>query len=73
MNIALSLLVLTAMALVLGAIALFRRGMKRQGWLMLILALVMALNVGIWTLPTQTGDSLATGAPAAGSAAPSND
>ena len=61
MDIALSLLVLTAVALVIGAYALFRHGMKRQAWLMLALAVVMALNVAIWTWPTQSGTALVTG------------
>lgn len=63
MAIALSLLVLAILALLGGAYALFRRGMKRQAWLMLILAAVMALNVAIWTIPSDSGESLATAAP----------
>lgn len=62
MAIALSLLVLTAIALVGGAYVLFRRGKRQQALLMLGLALVMALNVAIWTWPTQTGETLVTGA-----------
>jgi drug/metabolite transporter superfamily protein YnfA len=61
MNIALSLLVLTAIALVGGAYVLLKRGKRRQAWLMLALAVVMALNVAIWTVPTQNGDTLAAG------------
>lgn len=60
MAIALSLLVLAMLALLGGAYVLFRRGMKRQAWLMLILAAVMALNVAIWTIPSDSGESLAT-------------
>lgn len=59
MDIAISLLVLTAIALVLGATALFRRGgYRKQAVLMLVLAAVMAVNVVIWTLPTPEGQSL---------------
>jgi hypothetical protein len=59
MDIAISLLVLTAIALVLGAVALFRRGgYRRQAVLMLVLAAIMAANVVIWTVPTREGDSL---------------
>lgn len=59
MDIAISLLVLTMIALVLGAIALFRRGgYRKQAMLMLVLAAVMAANVVIWTLPTPDGQSL---------------
>ncbi|GGC14924.1 hypothetical protein GCM10011494_37160 [Novosphingobium endophyticum] len=61
MDIAISLLVLTAIALVLGAVALFRRGgYRKQAVLMLVLAAVMAVNVVIWTVPTQEGKSLVT-------------
>lgn len=62
MAIALSLLVLCAIALLGGAFVLLRRRMKRQAVLMIILAAVMALNVAIWTWPTQSGDTLATAA-----------
>ena len=48
----LSLGVLTAIALVLGAIVLWRRGVRRQAALMLVLAVVMAGNVAIWSMPT---------------------
>ncbi|MFS0848852.1 hypothetical protein AB3M93_05170 [Novosphingobium panipatense] len=59
MDIALSLLVLTVVALLLGAIALFRRGgYTRQAVLMLILAAIMVANVVIWTLPTPQGTTL---------------
>ena len=59
MNIALSLLVLTAIALVLGGIVLFRReGYRKQAVLMLVLAAVMAINIVIWTVPTPDGKSL---------------
>lgn len=61
MDIAISLLVLTTIALVLGAVALFRRGgYRRQAVLMLVLAAIMAANVAIWTLPTPEGQSLVT-------------
>ena len=53
MNIALSLLVLTALALVLGGIFLWNReGYRKQAVLMLVLAAVMAGNVLILTLPS---------------------
>lgn len=61
MDIALSLLVLTTVALILGAAALLRRGgYRRQVVLMLVLAAVMAINVAIWTLPTPEGSSLSS-------------
>jgi uncharacterized membrane protein len=59
MNIALSLLVLTAVALVLGGIFLWNReGYRKQAVLMLVLAAVMAGNVLILTLPTPEAKSL---------------
>ena len=64
METALSLLVLTAIALVGGAIYLWRgRGLVRQAILMLVLAAVMAVNVAIWTVPDNEGRSLAGAAP----------
>jgi hypothetical protein len=57
---ALSLLVLTVIALVLGAAWLSRRGgSRKQVLLMLVLAAVLAANVAIWTLPGSGGESLA--------------
>ena len=48
----LSILMLAAVALVAGAVYLWRRGASRlQVALMLVMALVMAINVAIWTLP----------------------
>ncbi|AOR76110.1 hypothetical protein QUC32_17720 [Novosphingobium resinovorum] len=61
MDIALSLLVLTVIALVLGAIALLRRGgYRKQAVLMLVLAGVMIVNIAIWTLPGRDGRSLSS-------------
>lgn len=54
----LSLAMLTAMALVAGAIVLLRRGLRKQPVLMLILAAVMIGNVVIWSIPTESGDKL---------------
>jgi len=63
MDIALSLLVLTTIALVLGAAFLWRRpGYRRQAALMLVLAVVMMGNIVIWTLPTKEGATLSGGA-----------
>jgi len=63
MDIALSLLVLTSIALVGGAYVLFRRGKRRQAWLMIGLAVVMVLNVAIWTVPMDGGETLTTAVP----------
>ncbi|PLK27711.1 hypothetical protein C0V78_00630 [Novosphingobium sp. TH158] len=56
MNTALSLMMLAIIALVLGAVYLLRRGgAKKQALLMLFLAMVLGVNVGIWTLPDSSG------------------
>lgn len=53
MELILSLVVLCTIALIGGAVVLFRRGTAaKQAWLMLLLAAVMIVNVLIWTLPT---------------------
>ncbi len=54
----LSIAMLTAIALIFGAIALFRRGQRKQPALMLVLAVVMIANVVIWSIPTKSGQSL---------------
>jgi len=56
MALVLSLLVLAIIALVVGAFALWRRGgsLKQIG-LMLVLAVIMAVNIAIWTLPDASG------------------
>ena len=57
MDLVLSLVTLTALALVAGAIFLWRRGgAGRQVWLMLLLAVVMIANVLIWALPAPVPD-----------------
>jgi len=58
LNTALSLMMLTIIALVLGAIYLLRRGgMTKQALLMLFLAMVLGINIGIWTLPDSSGNA----------------
>lgn len=58
MDIALSLMVLTVLALIAGAVFLLRRGgMRKQAVLMLVLAVVITLNVAIWTVPDANGDA----------------
>ncbi len=52
----LSILVLATIALIIGAIAMWRRGgQSRQIWLMLVLAAVIAGNVLVWVVPDSTG------------------
>ena len=58
MDLALSLLMLGALALLAGALYLWRsRGERQRPLLMLLLALVMLVNVGIWTLPDASGEA----------------
>jgi len=51
----LSLVMLTAVALIAGAVFQWRRGARRQAGLMLVLAAVMIANVLIWTVPDSSG------------------
>ena len=56
MGTVLSVVMLVALALLVGALFLWRRGGgAKQAWLMLVLALVMIVNVLIWTLPDSGG------------------
>lgn len=49
----LSILMLAGAALLGGGIYLLRKGRNsKQGWLMLLAAAVMFMNVVIWTIPT---------------------
>ncbi|OGS53637.1 MAG: hypothetical protein A3J40_13460 [Erythrobacter sp. RIFCSPHIGHO2_12_FULL_63_10] len=58
MNAVLSILMLVAIALVAGAVVLWRRpGFRKQAVLMLVLAAVALVNVGIWTLPDASGNA----------------
>lgn len=64
MGVVLSLLVLGAIVMVIGAFALWRRGgSRKQVALMLLLAVIMAVNVAIWTLPDASGNSPLASAP----------
>src|SRR3546814_11976779 len=57
-NAVLSILMLAAIALVAGAIVLWRRpGFRKQAVLMLVLAAVALVNVGIWTMPDASGNA----------------
>ena len=52
----LSILMLTAIVMLLGAVYLWRqRGTSKQVWLMLVLAIVLLANVAIWVVPSQNG------------------
>jgi hypothetical protein len=52
----LSLVMLTALALMAGAFVLWRRsGAVKQPALMVLLAVIAVINVLIWTIPTSDG------------------
>jgi hypothetical protein len=55
MDTVLSLVALAAVALVGGAIYFWRLGRRQQAGLMLVLAVVMVINVLIWTVPDSSG------------------
>ncbi|PIW56126.1 MAG: hypothetical protein COW16_02810 [Sphingomonadales bacterium CG12_big_fil_rev_8_21_14_0_65_65_10] len=56
MSIVLSIVMLAAFALLLAAFIAWRKGLPRkQIGLLLLLALVMAVNVAIWTVPDSEG------------------
>lgn len=61
-DIALSLGMLTGLALLAGALFLWRRGERQRPALMAVLAAVMIMNVVIWALPTKTGATLTSAA-----------
>ena len=55
----LSIVMLAAIALLGGAFWLWRRqGLVKQVWLMIMLAVVMLVNVAIWTIPDEGGAAL---------------
>ncbi len=53
----LSILVLAVLALPFAALAMWRKGDRRQAALMLVLAVVALVNLAIWTLPDSAGTS----------------
>ena len=58
MDLILSLVMLAAFALIAGAAFLwFKARARKQAGLMALLALVMLINVAIWTIPDATGDA----------------
>ena len=48
---------LATLVLLAGAWALWRRGERKRPALMIVLAVVAAINVAIWTLPDASGDT----------------
>ena len=56
-DLVISIIVLAAIALAAGAFVLWRKGITRQAMLMAILAFVMIINVAIWLVPLEGGDT----------------
>ena len=58
MNLVLSIVMLAAVALLIGAFVLWRRtGDTRKAMLMVMLAAIAAMNVAIWTVPDTSGEA----------------
>ena len=58
MNLVLSIVMLAAVALLVGAFVLWKRtGDAKKPMLMVLLAAIAALNVAIWTVPDSSGDA----------------
>ncbi len=58
MDMVLSILMLAAIALLIGAFVLWRKGGPlKQVSLMVVLAIVMIGNVLIWTIPDESGEA----------------
>jgi K+-transporting ATPase A subunit len=57
LDLVLSVLVLAAIALTFGAVVAWRRQARAKAALMLVLALICAVNVAIWTLPDSSGEA----------------
>ena len=56
----LSLAMIAGFALLWGAWRIHKRnGPRQQMWLMVAAALIMFVNVGIWTVPNKQGQTLA--------------
>ncbi|WAT18799.1 hypothetical protein OZN62_04310 [Aurantiacibacter sp. MUD11] len=53
----LSIIVLAAIALAIGAYVMWRKGMNRQAMLMAILSFIMIANVAVWVIPMESGES----------------
>ena len=58
MNLVLSIVMLAAIALLIGAFVLWRRtGDAKKAMLMVLLAIIAAMNVAIWTVPDNSGEA----------------
>lgn len=55
LDLILSILVLATVALIIGAVVAWRKGARQKAVLMVVLAVVTALNVAILTVPGSSG------------------
>ena len=53
-------MMLAAIALIAGALVLWRRGERKRPALMALLVAILLINVGIWTLPDASGEAPAS-------------
>lgn len=58
-DIIISIVMLAGIALIAGAVVLWRRGNRKNAALMAVLAAVMFMNIAIWMIPTAGGETLA--------------
>lgn len=59
LDLVISIVVLAGLALIAGAVVLWRRGDAKNAALMAVLAAVMFVNIAIWMIPAEGGESLA--------------
>lgn len=52
---ALSTMMLAALALCAGAVFLWQRGERKRPLLMVVMAVVLGMNIAIWSLPDASG------------------
>ncbi len=65
-DLVISIILLSGIALAVGAFVLWRRGITKQALLMAVLAFVMFVNVAIWLVPMSDGETPIEAADAAG-------
>ncbi|NKJ43500.1 MULTISPECIES: hypothetical protein [unclassified Novosphingobium] len=58
MDTVLSLLVLTTVALIGGAVFFWRRGERKRAGLMLVMAALIAADLAVWLTPVSGGPSM---------------
>ncbi len=55
LNVVLSIMMLAGVLLLGGAFLLWRRGVRKQAAMMVVLAVILGINIAIWTLPDDSG------------------